>query len=170
MADALTRSEVFDRIASSCGVLESLLSKLTPQQWQQPLGDGWSPVVHLAHITAWEESLLALLNRQSRAKAMAVPDELWQAHDTDAINAHIARRASKQSEATVKARFQAVHQALLTRLSQLDDEDLALPYAHYQPDAPDVTAPILGWVLGNTSDHYDAHAGWLRSGLERSRG
>ena len=44
----------------------------------------------------------------------------------------------------------------------MSDDDLALPYSHYQPNDPPYNAePVAGWVAGNTSEHYEEHIGWL---------
>ena len=50
-------------------------------------GDGrWAVKDHLAHIAAWELSLLALLDGDDRRKAMGVSEA---AADTDAINEEV---------------------------------------------------------------------------------
>ena len=56
-----------------------------------------------------------------------------------------------------------------TRL--LTDEDLAKPYSHYQPHEPPFNErPVVLWVIGNTSDHYDEHITWLTALLKEVRG
>jgi hypothetical protein len=44
----------------------------------------------------------------------------------------------------------------------MTDEDLQRPYSHYQPnDPPHNPAPVLGWITGNTNEHYEEHSSWL---------
>ena len=64
---------------------------------------------HVAHIAAWEASLVALLRRQSRPAAMGVPDDIWAAHEIDAINASIANAAAPETFESVLQRFHAIH-------------------------------------------------------------
>ncbi len=39
------------------------------------------------------------------------------------------------------------------------------PYSHYLPDEPgkDSGAPIIGWVIGNTNEHFDLHREWIEN-------
>jgi hypothetical protein len=50
----------------------------------------------------------------------------------------------------------------MTALEKLSDADLQKPYSHYQPGDPDEKRPVIEWVAGNTYEHYEEHAGWIK--------
>ena len=49
-----------------------------------------------------------------------------------------------------------------------DDADLQKPYSHYQPKDPDEKRPVVGWVAGNTYEHYAEHIDWINQALSES--
>jgi hypothetical protein len=161
-----TKAELLARIDERWAALQALIAPLSPQQLEKPLGDGWSPKVHLAHLAAWERSLTALLLKEDRPSAMGIPADIWAGHDTDALNDVIARHAAPQPLFEVAQASSATHAELLDVLNDLSQEDLERPYSHYQPNDPPYNAsPVIGWVHGNTWDHYNEHIGWLEAGL-----
>ena len=50
-------------------------------------------------------------------------------------------------------------------LAGLSDADLLKTYRHYQPDEPEENsgAPIIGWIAGNTYEHYAEHQAWVEA-------
>jgi len=160
------KADLIARIEERWAALTAMVAPLRAEELEQLRGDGWSVKVHLAHISAWEASLAALLRKQDRAEAMGVPPEVWDRHDTDAINDLLAGRAGAQPAVGVAAAFRATHADLMALLESLTAAELEMPYSHYQPADPDPdTRPVAGWVHGNTWDHYDEHLGWLEAGL-----
>ncbi|MBA4180094.1 MAG: hypothetical protein C0506_05840 [Anaerolinea sp.] len=146
--------------------LQALVSELTPEQMEQPLGDGWSAKVHLGHIAGWEQSLLALLRGQDRESAMGVTLQPREPHDLDALNDALARRSAALPFDAVREESRRVHAEVVAVLEAMSEDDLLKPYSHYQPQAePPERKPVYGWVNGNTWGHYDEHIGWLRTGL-----
>ena len=161
-----TRTELLALIRERWEVLQSLLSKLTDADLEQPLGDGWSAKSHIAHLDAWEISLTSLLRKQDRGAAMGLPPGMWERHDLEEINAFLAKRAEGQSLQDVRASAAATHADVMQLLDSLTEEDLEKPYSHYQPFDPEPNpAPVAGWVHGDTWDHYNEHIGWLEAGL-----
>lgn len=162
MDAASIRSQVDERWAELLG----LLNALDAEALDRPLGDGWPVKVHLAHVTAWERSLLGILTKGSRAAAMGVPEDLWRGHDTDAINAFLAARAQLEPADVIRQQLLHTHAELSLILEELTDADMALPYSVYQPDDPPYnSSPVRRWIAGNTWEHYEEHIGWLRAGL-----
>lgn len=161
-----TKPELLALINERWGVLHDLLGQLDAAQLEQPLGDGWTPKQHVAHLAAWEQSLLGLLRKERRPEAMGISSELWESHDTDAINASIAGRDGSLPVVEVARKSEQTHRALLDILDSLTIDELNLPYSAYQPFDPTPNAnPVIGWVHGNTWDHYNEHIGWLEQGL-----
>lgn len=177
MSDTPTgKTGLLARIDERWAVLQSLLGRLSPAQMEQALGDGWSAKVHVAHLAAWERSAIALLRKQHRGEAMGLPRETWDAHDRgdesnwpttgERVNAALAAAAETQPLEQVLAESASTHAELLATLASMSQEDLVRPYSHYQPDDPPFNpAPVVGWVHGNTWEHYNEHIEWLESGL-----
>ncbi len=163
-----TRAEVMARIQARWDELHAFVGGLSEAQLDQPLKDGWSTKVHLAHIASWERSLMGLLRGEHRADAMGIPRDTWEAHDTDAINAFLAAKALSESAVDVLSASSATHTELLMLLAGLADEDLERPYSYFQPDdRPYNGRPVVGWIHGNTDEHYEEHIGWLQQGLAK---
>jgi hypothetical protein len=39
---------------------------------------------------------------------------------------------------------------------------------HFQPGDPDEGRPVIGWVVGNTHEHYAEHIGWMNQLINES--
>jgi hypothetical protein len=165
MADPQSKAEVMALIDERWTELQQLIGGLSPVERERPLGDGWSAKVHLAHLAGWERSLLALLRGEERIVAMGlVPDPT---RDEEAINAALAAKAAPLPFEEVQIDSNAVHADVVATLAGMSDDDLMKPYSHYQPkDTPYQPRPVVGWVNGNTWEHYEEHIGWLRAGLQ----
>lgn len=161
-----SKQELVRRIEVRWRKLQGLLGALVPADWERPLGDGWPVKVHVAHLADWEDSLLGLLEKRSRAAAMGIPEELWARHDTDEVNRVMADRAMGASPTDCRERLERTHARVVEMVEEMTEADLLLPYSHYQPgEGVENAAPVVGWVVGNTFGHFDEHIGWLEAGL-----
>lgn len=120
--------------------------------------DGWTVKDHLAHVGAWERSLLALLEGEDRAAAMGVFET---PEGTDAINEKIRKLHLMDSPEEALAYFRDSHTQMVAALGKLSDLDLQKPYSHFQPSDPDEKRPVAAWVAGNTYEHYAEHVAWI---------
>lgn len=168
MAD-LTKEELLARIVESRAHLEQLLAGLSPADYERQRADGWSFKQHLAHLSAWRRSLLALLNGESRDAALGLPENAHETLGTEGINERLATRAAATPLDEVLAEFRASHDDVLARLRELTDADLQRPYADFDPTpGPYSDHPIIGWIDGNTYEHDDEHLLWMQSALQSS--
>lgn len=166
MNDVEIRSELLSAIEDRWSRLQKLLSHLSEAEKERPLTDGWTPKQHVAHLSAWERSLLALLRKQQRSQAMGLPVYLWDSADEEKINAFIAEKAAARPLETVADESSATHDELMRLLESMTADEFGLPYSSYQPFDPELNArPVIGWVRGNTWEHYEEHIGWLEQGL-----
>jgi hypothetical protein len=125
--------------------------------------DGWAVKDHLAHVGAWEQSLLAIFDGRDRIQAMGLAEV---ERDTDAINLAVWTLHRDRSSEDAVAYFRDSHAQLMAKLNSLDDADLDLPYAHYQPTAKgeeNSDLPVVEWVAGNTYEHYLEHIDWIKN-------
>jgi uncharacterized damage-inducible protein DinB len=127
--------------------------------------DGWTVKDHLAHIAAWEHSLLALIEGRDRSLGMGLPEPL---EGTDAINEAVRKLHESDTTEEALGYFRASHLQLITALEKLSDADLQKPYSHYQPGDPDEKRAVVGWVGGNTYEHYAEHIAWINQLISES--
>ena len=150
------------RIRSSRAALEESVNGRSDDQRVTPRRDGWSAKDHLAHVAAWEDYLDGLLHGRGGIETFGLegPEVL----DTDAINAILQARHAALSAGDARRRFARSHAALMVTLEGLTDADLQRPIGSYLPGHDDderSRRPIVGWIVGNTYEHYDEHRGWI---------
>ncbi|MGE5595005.1 MAG: ClbS/DfsB family four-helix bundle protein, partial [Hyphomicrobiales bacterium] len=154
-----------ERIEASRQKLDRLIASAPPPRLERPGADGWSAKDHLAHLAAWERSLVALIEGRPRHRALDLTAEEYRSEDTDAVNAKVYERRAAWRLAQVLSDYQGAHEACLEALARLSDEDLRRGYSHFQPDEPgeDTGKPITDWICGNTCDHFDEHREYIEA-------
>ena len=161
-----SKADLMNQINEAWSAYIGAASAIDPAQALVPGADGWSVKDQVAHVSAWERSLLALLTGESRATAIGFTADEYASADIDQMNARIVEAAADLSLAEALARAEVTHADLLAVLDRLSWEDLHQPYTHFQPNSqPDEDLPVIEWVLGNTVEHYAEHQGYL----ERTR-
>lgn len=168
MTAPASKADLMNQINEAWTAYTSALAGVDPAQALVPSADGWSVRDEVAHVSAWERSVTALLKGESRAAAVGFEPDEYEASDIHQINARIKAAAADLSLAEAVARAEATHADLLAVLEPLSWDDLQKPYTHYQPDdtpEPGDERPVLNWVLGDTTEHYAEH----QANLERTR-
>lgn len=164
----MTKAELLSAIDKGWDDIQAYLDTLTEQQLTQPTDPaGWTAKDHVIHLAIWEDGINALLEKRDRVAAMGIDPETWESHDYDRINAIIQQRYHDLSWAEVQHKRQQVHQHLLTIIQSLSDADLQRPYRDYQPDST-ADKPVIGWINGNTFEHYEEHIPWIKAIVERT--
>jgi hypothetical protein len=161
-------NSVVETIERSWEELNTLVESLGPDALTVTGPDGWALKDHLIHIAAWEQSLLALLEGGDRHQAMGVGRDV---DETDAINAAVWAMHRNKTPQQALDYFHKTHALLLKQLCTMSDDDLRLPYNHYQPNEPrdaNDNRPALDWVAGNTYDHYAEHIDWINQLVKNS--
>lgn len=155
------KTTLLARIRASRASLEEAVDGLSDQQLVAPGPDGWSAKDHLAHVAAWEDCLLGYLKGRGALETFGLQGE--DVDGTDGVNAVLQRRYADLSASDARRKFAESHAAVMAALEALTDADIARPLASYLPDRDDEAArqPILGWIVGNTYDHYDEHREWI---------
>jgi hypothetical protein len=128
--------------------------------------DGWAVKDHVAHVAAWEHSLLALIEGRDRLAGMGVREPVEE--NTDAINDAVRKLHQNDTAEEALGYFRDSHAQLVAALAKLSDADLEKPYSHYQPGDPDEKRPVGNWVAGNTHEHYAEHIAWINQLLSES--
>jgi uncharacterized protein (TIGR03083 family) len=127
---------------------------------------GWTVRDHLTHLAAWADGIAALLRREDRWAAMGLTMEIGEEYDksVDAMNAEIAQQQRHLTPAEARARLIAAHEQVVAAMDALSDAELAAPYGRYvAPFTSERGHPVFGYVIGNTSHHYEEHAPWIEA-------
>ena len=150
---------LIEQIEASWNDLFETVTKLGPGGLMRAAPDGWAVKDHLAHVAAWEHSLVGLIEGRDRVSAMGVLEPVEK--ETDPINAAIQKLHAGETPEQVLKYFRDSHASLMAVLGTLSEADLQKPYSHFQPADPDEKRPVIGWVAGNTYEHYAEHIGWI---------
>jgi hypothetical protein len=140
-----------------------LIKSLGPDGLRVAGSDGWAVKDHVIHLGAWELSLLGLLEGRDRVTVMGVPGV---EQEQEAINNAVWELHRNRTPEEAVAYFEGTHSQLIAALDKLSYEELQLPYSHYQTNSEGVTGiarPVIGWVAGNTYEHYEEHISWITS-------
>ncbi len=89
--------------------------------------------------------------------------------NTDAVNDAVWKLHRNDTPEHALTYFRESHAHLVAALGKLSDADLDKPYSHYQPSDRDEKRPVVGWVAGNTYEHYAEHIGWINQLISESR-
>jgi uncharacterized damage-inducible protein DinB len=154
------------RIEAAWSELVSLVNQLEEAGGLSQIGaDGWTIKDHVAHIAAWEHSLLALIEGQDRESAIGLSKAV---EGIDNENEAIRKLHETDTADEALGYFRDSHSRLVAALGKLSDADLQKPYSHYQPSDPDEKRPVVGWVAGDTYEHYAEHIDWINQLLSES--
>lgn len=162
MSAPQTKADLLERIDGAWAELDRSILALPDGELKRAGKDGWSRKDHLAHLAAWELSVVALLHGADPWAAVGIPAGV---EDINVENEILHRRYQELSSTEVRALARGSHQCLLDELARLQDVDLRRPYSDFHPseERADGGAPVVGWIVGNTYDHVEEHLGWMKA-------
>jgi uncharacterized protein YndB with AHSA1/START domain len=159
-------AELLDRIEREWAALEQAVAGLSEEQMNVPGAGGWSIKDHLAHLTAWEQfMLLYYLQGRPAHEVMQVDEATWRTLDENGINEILHQRSQVRPVPEVLADRRRSHEQVVATLEQTLFADLMKPY---YPDDPQAR-PVIGWVIGNTYEHYQEHRAYIQAEFEQNR-
>ena len=82
----------------------------------------------------------------------------------DEINDEVHRAAAARSAAEAMAFLRLAHEGMLNALAEMTEADLLRDYSEYDPRESYSGRPIVGWIIGDSYDHYDEHLEYMRAG------
>ena len=147
-------NELLTRIETEWDQLLAVVDQLSPETLTVPAEDGWSPKDQLAHLAHWEQWLLRHhMAGEPVQDVMQVDAQLLEEFDVDRVNDIILARSQERSLAAVLEELHRGHAQVVNTLTALPFADLLRPRYADDPEA----RPLLGWVAGDTYEHYQEH-------------
>ncbi|MEZ4507655.1 MAG: DinB family protein [Thermomicrobiales bacterium] len=137
--------------------LVSASDRFSDDVWLGPTNAaGWNIRDHVGHVATWlrvEKPLLAAGTPIWQTAGM--PQELWDAGDTDAINEWYRKSIVTKSPAEVRVERDRVFPALFEVVAAMPEADLANPARVIGLEASD--RPLLTVMTENYGLHFDDH-------------
>jgi len=165
----LSKAALLDRIESAWEELQVVIRGLDEAQLARVDDEsGWSVADHLNHLAAWERGIAYVLTGRPRPEGMGITQAQWVGLTMDEINNVVHSQGQARGAAGALAGFRDAHAAMLDALGGLNDADLQRGYSTYDPQEKDNDKPIIGWIIGDTYDHYAEHLGYIRELLSRA--
>ena len=147
-------TELLTRIETEWDQLLAVVDQLSPAALTVPAEDGWSPKDQLAHLAHWEQWLLRHhMAGEPAHDVMQVDAQLLEEFDVDRVNEIVLARSQERSLAAVLEELHRGHAQVVNTLTALPFADLLRPRYADDPEA----RPLLGWVAGDTYEHYQEH-------------
>src|SRR3989337_2749747 len=128
MGKSTTKTQLFAEIDRDWRALHAHLARLTEQQLTSVHDqEGWAVKDHLAHLAAWEDSILVLFQDKPRHKGLGVAEELYASGSFDAVNAAIYEQRKDLPLGQVLSQLQGIHDQLMALVQPLSAALLNAP-------------------------------------------
>ena len=162
-----TRDEAIRLLEDQHAEVGGLLAQLDPAAFERrgTIGGGeWSAKDLAAHLGAWEEISLGVLEAFGRGECPAIEDEFGTEGATDRINAREEQRFLEAPGPEVMTRFDELHRRVVERIRSASDDawDSAYPFDPDDTTLGDRVGSLLGSDEGRFL-HASAHLPDLRA-------
>ena len=157
---AMTKARLLDLIRAERARFEEIIAPLSDSQMTEPNVQGkWSVKDILAHVSAWEEHVLEMLEADARGETPALIT--WA--EVDRINEQFYQQNRDRSLEDVRTGFNRSLQRMLDMVEARSEEELLSPerFAWLRG------TPLWLMVASDTFDHYTEHGARIRAWLGR---
>ena len=149
-----SKAELMSVIEREWSALMDVVEQLSSEQMHTQDEGGWSPKDNLAHLTEWMNILVDYyLDHHPAHEVIGVDPKVTADWDFELMNDIMFKRDRNQPVEQVLTELKNTYAKVLARLESMTFEDLMKPRDENDPDK----APIINWVIGNTSDHFAEH-------------
>ena len=149
-----SKAELMSAIRREWKLLMDVVDKLDEQKMTALDEGGWSPKDNLAHLSEWMNSLMGYhIDKRPAEEVMRLTPEQTEGWDMEIINPVLFERNKDRPIQDVLDELKQTYEKLLAKLDSMSFEDLLKPR---HPDDPE-KRPLLMWVLGDTTEHFEEH-------------
>ena len=126
---------------------------------------GWSVKDHLAHLDAWDASVLVMIrDGRPQWEGLGIDEDLFDEEGYDRKNEAIRQRTVNTSLEDVRAGLASTHGEFVSLLRNLSDAAIRRPCDDFVPGAGGFE--IAHKIMGNTYLHYDEHREYIERILQ----
>lgn len=159
------KADLMSAIEREWNLLIDLAASLTDEQMTTPDAGGWSPKDNLAHLAEWMNILMGYhLDKKPAHEVIGVDEDVVKGWDMEVINPVLFNRNKDRSRSEVLSGLKKVYNQLVTKLDVLPFTDLLQPRHADDPQK----RPVLLWVLGDTTEHFQEHRETIEKGIKKS--
>ena len=149
-----SKAELMSAIRREWKLLMDVVDRLDEQKMTTPDEGGWSPKDNLAHLAEWMNSLMGYhIDKRPAEEVMRLTPEQAKGWDMEIINPVLFDRNKDRPIQEVLDELKQTYEKLLVKLDAMSFEDLLKPRHADDP----TKRPLLMWVLGDTSEHFEEH-------------
>lgn len=163
-SEPASKAELIERIRQEYAALEQAIGRLSEEQLQAPVENGWTIKDILAHIAAWQRILLRFhVGRRPFAEATGIAALDYATASVETINQALYLHHKGRPLPEVLAALRQAYDDVLATVGSLDEADL---FRSYTPPGRDSGGQLIDWIVGDTYEHYMEH----RATIERLSG
>ncbi len=156
------KEELFSAIEREWKLLIQLADSLTDEQMTTPDEGDWTPKDNLAHLTEWMNILMGYhMDERPYYEVVGVSQEILPEWSVEAVNPILFKRNRNRPRGEVMDHLNRVYGLLIAKLKKTPFEDLLKPRRPGNPD------PLLIWVLGDTTEHFQEHRETIEKGIKK---
>jgi len=124
---------------------------------------GWTALDHMAHVSAWERSVLEPLQGGSRHEALGLTDDQFATMDFDEMNEIIRAQTRGHTYEEVMADARQVHEDLVDAVRSASLEELWESTTELCPDQREQarSRPFMEILMSDGCEHFDEHRGYI---------
>jgi len=150
-----SKAELMSAIKREWNALMDVVARLEAAQKMTTRDEGgWSPKDNLAHLSEWMNSLMGYhMDKRPPHEVMRLPEEATRGWDMEVINPILFERNKDRPLEDVKDELRQVYEKLVAKLDAMSFEELMKPRRDNDPEK----RPLLLWVLGDSSEHFQEH-------------
>lgn len=149
-----SKAELISAIKREWKLLMDVVAKLDQQKMTTPDEGGWSPKDNLAHLSEWMNSMMGYhIDKRPAHEVMRLTEEQTRDWDMEVINPVLFERNKGRSIEDVLDELKQTYEKVLAKLDAMSFEELMAPRHAEDPEK----RPLLLWVIGDTSGHFEEH-------------
>lgn len=171
MSEYGTVSDMAIGIERAWRPFRDLIASLTPEELDGPTDDaGWTVKDHIAHVTAWEAGVMAVLQGRPRHEEMGIAEDEMDMSDMDAFNARVREAFVDMPAEEVVEDAQLKHEGFMMELEALPEEAVRWPLDKYLPGASIGGQKRLAgdWFWHNSGGHFREHLVQIQAILDNA--
>lgn len=150
-----SKAELMSAIKREWKALMDVVAKLEAANKMTTRDEGgWSPKDNLAHLSEWMNSVMGYhMDQRPPHEVMRIPEEAARGWDMEVINPILFERNKNRSLEDVMGELKQTYEKVIAKLEAMSFEDLMKPRHAEDPEK----RPLLLWVIGDTSGHFQEH-------------